>query len=589
MADKSLNRSTENLSNDIWGHKWGYRDTRLIVHPDNSVEMTGSRYNLCGYRMPYLIPFAEEALGVKLDFSRVRPSVENPPVTPAASNPGFAAALASILRPDQFTTDDNERLLHSHGQTTVDEVCIVLYYAIDRSVDLVIWPESHEECVAIVKAATEHGVCLIPYGGGTNVSSALLVPESETRLVASVDMRRLDKIEWVDKENMIACVQAGILGSKLEADLEKMGLTCGHEPDSVELSTLGGWIATNASGMKKNRYGNIEDIVENATLVTPAGVVEELMPMPRVSMGMQVNKSLFGSEGNLGLITRAVIRVRTLPAVKKYNAVLFKDWATGVAFMRELNQTGVLPASIRLVDNVQFRFGQALKPAPEGGLHSLMDRIQKTFVVNIKGFDPLRMVAATVVSEGADHEVAHQESVVTRLAKKHGGLVAGAENGQRGYMLTYAIAYIRDLLADYYIVGETYETTVPWSKIDDVVSAVERTVLEQHKAYGFPGKPYASPRITQMYPTGVCIYFTHGFYHKGIDRAEEKFAAMEKEIRRAILNAGGSISHHHGIGKLRAEFMPRILSPTAIEALRDLKQGLDPNNIFGVRNNIFHE
>ncbi len=588
MADKSLNRSTAHLDDAIWGHKWGYADTRLFVRPDQMVEMTGSRYNLCGYPMPYLIPFAEEALGVKLDLSKTRPEVAKYAITPARLDAAFVATLAATFRPDQISSDDEVRLVHSHGQTTVDEVSKVLYGRIDRCVDLVVYPESHEQCMALVQAALKHNICLIPYGGGTNVTSALIIPESETRFVTSVDMRRLNKIEWVDTENMVACVQAGILGSALEAELEKQGLTCGHEPDSVELSTLGGWISTNASGMKKNRYGNIEDIVENITLVTPAGVVEELSAMPRVSMGMQVQRALFGSEGNLGLITRAVIHIHKLPAVKKYNAIVFKDWPTGVEFMRELNATGVLPASIRLVDNIQFRFSQALKAAPEG-MHLLTDKVQKFVVTKVKGFDPYQMVAATIVMEGADHEVAHQEKVVSAVAKKHGGVVAGATNGQRGYMLTYAIAYIRDMLADYYIIGETYETTAPWSKIHDVCAAVERTVIEQHKLAGFPGKPYASPRITQMYHTGVCIYFTHGFYHKGIDEAEEKFAAMEKVIRQAIMDAGGSISHHHGVGKLRAEFMPRVISPTAAEAVRDLKEGLDPQNIFGARNNVLFE
>ena len=124
-----------------------------------------------------------------------------------------------------------------------------------------------------VELAAAHDVCLVPYGGGTSVSAALKLPADETRFIVSVDMRRMDAIEWLDHENLRACVQAGITGSHLEERLAEQGFTCGHEPDSVELSTLGGWIATNASGMKKNRYGNIEDIVENVTMVTPRGVI----------------------------------------------------------------------------------------------------------------------------------------------------------------------------------------------------------------------------------------------------------------------------------------------------------------------------
>ena len=589
MADKSLNKDTSNLDDTVWDHTWGYADTKLFVHPeDMTVEMTGSRYNLCGYRMPYLIPFAREVLGADIDFSETRPTVKNPPVAPARSNEGFVNAIKNKLGPQQSAQDDRIRLIHSHGQTTVDEVSKVIYDKIDRVVDLVVYPESQEDCVAIIEAAREHNVCLIPYGGGTNVSSALMIPESETRMVVSVDMRRMDKIEWIDRTNMRASVQAGILGSKLEALLEKEGLTTGHEPDSVELSTLGGWIATNASGMKRNRYGTIEDIVEGMTLVTPSGIVEERHPMARVAMGTQVQKALFGSEGNLGLITRAVVKLHKLPEAKKYDAYVFKDWKTGVAFMYDLYHTGVVPASIRLVDNTQFRFSQALKPAPEG-MGVVMDKVQNFVLKSVKGFDSRQIVVSTLVFEGSAQEVAFQEKVVGDIAKKHGAVSAGATNGQRGYMLTYAIAYIRDLFAAHYIIGETYETTCPWSRIQEVCDAVARTVEAEHKAYGFPGKPYSSPRLTQMYRSGVCIYFTHGFYHKGVENAEEKFAEMEKTIRQAIMDAGGSISHHHGVGKLRQQFLPQTMTPTSEHIVRELKSAVDPENIFGVRNNVLGE
>jgi alkyldihydroxyacetonephosphate synthase len=161
-----------------------------------------------------------------------------------------------------------------------------------------------------VNLAREHDVCLIPYGGGTNVTDALQVPVEETRMVVSLDMRRMNAIEWIDAENQTACVQAGILGGRLQELLAEQGFTSGHEPDSMELSTLGGWVATNASGMKRNRYGNIEDIVENVTLVTPSGVVENLYWTPRQSAGVQTYKAAFGSEGNLGLVTKAVLRTQ---------------------------------------------------------------------------------------------------------------------------------------------------------------------------------------------------------------------------------------------------------------------------------------
>lgn len=587
MADKSLNRDISALDPTPWDHRWGFRDTKLVVHPDQSVEMTGSRYNLCGYRMPYLIPFVNSELDVRIDFSSPRPLTATPRVTRAGRNDAFLAALTEALRPDQLSSDDHDRLRHSHGQTTTEEVSRVLYENLDRCVDLVVWPESDADCQAVVALAVEHDVCLIPYGGGTNVSSALLVPLGEPRMVVSVDTRRMKAVISIDRANLTATVQAGITGSDLEDALAEEGLTCGHEPDSIELSTLGGWIATNASGMKKNRYGNIEDLVENVTLVTPSGIIEQRYSSPRQSPGIQLQRALFGSEGNLGLITKAVIHVHPLPEVKKYGSVIFSDWRTGVLFMEKLNRTGMKPASIRLVDNLQFRLGQALKPAPASNAQVLKSRIERVFVTKVKGFDHHTMVAATIVYEGTATEVEMQEKVVAATAKKYGGVQGGAGNGERGYMLTYAIAYLRDFLADYFIIGETYETTVPWDRIHDVCAAVERVAKSEHQRLGFPGKPFTTPRVTQMYHSGVCIYFTHGLYHRGIDDGDAKFAEMERNIRAAIMDAGGSISHHHGVGKLRKYFVDRVTSPETREATRALKHAVDPKNVFAVGNNIF--
>jgi alkyldihydroxyacetonephosphate synthase len=586
MADKSLNKAAGTLDETTWGHRWGYKDTRFVANPDRSVKVTGNRYAVSGYDMPGFIPFVEEMLGVTIDLNDIKPERADKPVAEPHHNAAFDAALATAFPATQVTTDPRERLLHSHGQTTADEVYQVLYTHLDRVVDLVVYPQSQADVETLIALAAAHDVCLVPYGGGTSVSCALKLPANETRTIVSVDMRRMDAIEWIDRQNFRACVQAGILGSHLEERLAAEGFTCGHEPDSVELSTLGGWIATNASGMKKNRYGNIEDIVENVTLVTPSGVIEHSMSMPRVSMGIEPKQVAFGSEGNLGIITRAVIRIHKLPDVKRYASYVFSDFRTGTAFLYDLSQAGVLPASIRLVDNVQFRFGQALKGRPTSS-EKVMSQVQKTFLFSIKGFDPHELVAATIVMEGTAEEVEYQAAAIKRIAARHGGVSGGAHNGQRGYMLTYAIAYIRDFLTDYHIIGETYETTVPWSRIHEVCDAVAERAYAMHREFGLPGNAYVSPRITQLYHTGVCIYFTHGFSARGADHPDRIFAQIEHAMRETIMAHGGSISHHHGIGKLRRDFIPQTLTQASIDLLREVKEGVDPGNVFGIANNVF--
>ena len=586
MADKSLDKGNSGGEDIRYDHKWGFTDTYFKVNADQTVTVTGSRYALSGTVMHEFLPFVEEMLGIKIDIGNLKPEVKNKSVAAPRLNDGFHQALQARLSPEKFTTDDRQRLIHSHGQTTADEVYKVLYGTLDRVVDMVLFPESQEDVETIIELAKVHDVCLVPYGGGTSVSCALQLPQNETRSIVSVDMRRMDKILWIDHENFRAGVQAGITGKDLEERLERVGYTSGHEPDSLELSTLGGWIATNASGMKKNKYGNIEDIVESVTMVTAKGVIESGPAMPRQSLGIDPKQVAFGSEGNLGIITSAVIRIHKLPEAKKYGSLVFPTFQAGTQFLYELAQTGTLPASIRLLDNIQFRFGSALKGEPTR-TEAIMGAIQKFFLLKVKKFDPKELCAATIVMEGTKEQVDHQAKLINRLAKRYGGIAGGEANGKRGYMLTYAIAYIRDFLTDFHIIGETYETTVPWNKVQAVIDAVAVQVAQKHEEYGLPGRPYISPRITQLYHTGVCIYFTHGFSTTGVENPDEIFSQIEHTLRETIMAAGGSISHHHGVGKIRKDFMQYTISPAATELIKEIKKANDPQNIFGIRNNIF--
>ncbi len=299
---------------------------------------------------------------------------------------------------------------------------------------------------------------------------------------------------WIDEKNLVAKIQAGINGQELERQLGEKGFCTGHEPDSMEFSTLGGWVATRASGMKKNLYGNIEDILVHVTTVTPKGVVQKSCQVPRISNGPDIHHFILGSEGTLGVVTDAVLKIRPLPSCVKYGSVVFPTFEDGIEFMQEVARQKCAPASLRLLDNEQFAFGQALKTDTGSMFQSFVDGLKKFYITKVKGFDHHEMSVATLLFEGTKEDVAQHEVRLYNIAKQHRGLPAGEENGEKGYMLTFAIAYLRDLAFDYYIIAESFETSCPWNKVSQLIKNVKRTLEASCKKYGVQYPIYSSAR-----------------------------------------------------------------------------------------------
>ena len=561
---------------------WGFRDTEFALNAGGHVTVRGSRYELSGQELPRFLPWVREVLGIALDPADVNVSRYPTAISAARANGRFVEHLRGLLKPDQIETEGEVRLRHGHGHTQ-EEMYGIKYGRLSRIPDMVVYPETEAQVQGLVQAAVAHDVALIPYGGGTNVTDALRCHESETRMIVSVDMHRMNRVLWLDRENMKAAIEAGAVGRDIVAELQHHGVTMGHEPDSIEFSTLGGWIATNASGMKKNRYGNIEDLVLDVTVVTAGGILRRTAAAPRESVGLDVRRMLFGSEGTLGIVTSAVVKIFPLPEVQEYDSVLFRTFEEGFAFVRAVARETTPPASVRLMDNLQFQFGLALKPRSRG-LGRAKSALEKFVVTRVKGFAPDRMVACTLVFEGAREEVRRQRHDVRRLAARHGGMRAGRENGRRGYQLTYSIAYIRDFLMPYYIIAESFETSVSWSDTLALCDNVKRVLHEEYARRGLPGKPFVSARVTQVYPSGVCVYFYFGFSYKGVTNPQEIYLELENLARTEILRSGGSLSHHHGVGKLRRRFLPEIMSDEALRWKRELKRALDPTDVFGAGN-----
>jgi alkyldihydroxyacetonephosphate synthase len=430
----------EEVSLDVWG----FADSGFALNERGCVEMRGRRYALGGQELPELFPWIFDTFEIELDATDVNPPSYPPEVPEPRSNPDFRAELSDILDADAVCEDSLQRLRHGHGHTQ-EEMYALKYGGIDRVPDLVVYPSDHDQVVALVRAAERHRVSLIPYGGGTNVTCALRCISDEARLIVSVDMQRMNRVLWIDPVNCMAHIQAGAVGRHIVDELAEHGFTIGHEPDSIEFSTLGGWIATHASGMKKNKYGNIEDLVLDLQAVTASGELSRTTVGPRESVGTDLRRWLLGSEGNLGIITSAVVKIFALPEVQHYGSVIFPSFEQGVEFMYELTRSGQIPASVRLVDNLQFQLSMALKPRSTG-LRALKSRLEKLYVTGLRGFDPDQMVACTLVYEGSKAEVQAQEANLYRIARRHGGLKAGGANGERGEWRAGLPAHLRDRL-----------------------------------------------------------------------------------------------------------------------------------------------
>jgi alkyldihydroxyacetonephosphate synthase len=573
---KSTTDETESFDN------WGFRDTRFGITDDGVATILGSRYELSGKELPRLLPWIRETLEIEFDPKDIHQTSYPTEIPASLESPEFNAEIKTFISDGQIDTSGENRLRHGHGHTQ-EEMFAIKHKRLGRIPDMIIYPESEEQVAQLIEAAKKYNIVLIPFGGGTNVTDALRCSENEKRTIVSVDMRRMDRVRWVDPENMMACIEAGAVGRHIMEQLGKYGCSMGHEPDSVEFSTLGGWIATNASGMKKNKYGNIEDIVIDVTVATADGKLERATPVPRESVGSDLRRLIFGSEGTLGIITSAIVKLFPLPEAQEYGSVLFPTYEDGYAFMHEMAHSSTPPASVRLVDNLQFQFGLALKPASTG-MKVWKSKFEKFFVTKVKGFDPFKMVALTLVFEGTKDEVERQQTDVYRIAKKHKGMKAGGENGRRGYQLTYSIAYIRDFLMNYYIIAESFETSCAWSDALKICENVKRVLQDEYTKRGLPGKPFITSRITQVYRTGVAIYFYFGFYYKGVENPSRVYLELENIARAEILRSGGSLSHHHGVGKIRQAYLPEIMSETALRLKREVKNSFDPKNIFGSGN-----
>ncbi|MFL5839009.1 MAG: FAD-binding oxidoreductase [Thermoleophilaceae bacterium] len=432
-----------------------------------------------------------------------------------------------------FTADKAERAGHSYGKAYRD-IVRAFRGRYDNPPDLVARPRDESEVQAVLEWCSGANVAVIPYGGGTSVVGGV-----EPRLdgdyagAVSLDLGALDRVLEIDRASGAARIQAGVLGPALEDQLRSDDLTLRHFPQSFEFSTLGGWIATRAGGHFATLYTHIDDLVESVRAITPSGWWESRR-LPGSGAGPSPDRMLIGSEGILGVITEAWVRVRPRPQFKASATVHFDSFEQGADVVRAIAQSGLHPSNCRLLDEA------------EGRLTGVSDR-----TMLVLGF------------ESADHPVdAWMDRALEICGRRPTSTGSGAGGDWRSAFLH--MPYLRDTLIQAGVLNDTFETAVTWDRLGDLRAAVKDAI------------PHATCRFTHVYPDGPAPYFTV------VEQARrgselEQWDEIKARASEAVLSAGGTITHHHAVGRDHRPWYDRQRPEPFAQALRAAKAALDRN------------
>ena len=483
----------------------------------------------------------------------------------------FLADLRFWMRADQICDSRYERLVHAYGKGLRDLFRLRRGMA-EGAPDLVVYPENEHDVLMIVRAAAQHDVVVIPFGGGSNIAGCLERTETR-RMVVSLDMRRMRRVLAVDTESFTARIEAGVFGPDLEEQLRSYDLTLGHFPDSFLHSTLGGWIATRSAGMQSDKYGKIEDMVIALRMVTPVGVLVTRV-VPKSSNGIDVNRLCIGSEGTLGVITEATMQVHPRAEAHRTHGYLFLDFEGGIQAIRECVRKECVPSMFRLNDAGKTALSLAFRP-PSSGLSQAVSRVMKGYL-RIKGFDFMKACLMLTTFEGSKAEVARQHAQVNAIYRRFGGVDLGPSSGKSFESTKYDFPHIRDFLMDRGITSDVSETSTVWSNL---VPLYRETTTALSAAIQESGaKPWVGCHISHTYHSGASLYLTFACRQQQ-GHEMQQYLRAKRVVQQSFMDHGATLSHHHAVGTEHLPWLTDDISPVGVMAVAAIKGGLDPGNV----------
>jgi alkyldihydroxyacetonephosphate synthase len=482
--------------------------------------------------------------------------------TPRVAVPSSLEAMISATPYD--------RLVHSFGKSYADIVRMFMR-DVRQPPDLVAFPKSEQDIVAILDWASHANVAVIPFGGGSSVVGGVEPDVGESYAgTVSMDLQYLNGVLEIDRASRAARIQAGALGPELEDQLKPYGLTLRHFPQSLQHSTLGGWIATRSSGHYASLYTHIDDFVESTRTVTPAGLIETRR-LPGSGAGPSPDRLIIGSEGILGVITEAWMRLQDRPVHQTSVSIVFPTMAKATAAVRALSQSGLFPSNCRLLDPVEARN------------YAVGDGMSAVLVLSFESADhPLDAWMKRALELVVDHQGQFDADAVARSLAHRSNAVEhrqGAASQWRNAFIR--MPYYRDLMVAMGVITDTFETSVTWDRFEHLYEGVrEKTTAVIREICGHDAP--VSCRFTHIYPDGPAPYFSYsalGTASGVLSDSLAKWREIKKATNEIVVGLGGTVTHHHAIGRDHRSGYERQSPPLFRGALQTAKTLFDPAGI----------
>ncbi len=485
---------------------------------------------------------------------------------------GLADVIATVpasrlVEHTLIDTDPEVRVRHARGQSFPDSLVM---QSGDFGVfpDGVAFPENTDQVVDVLQYCAQHSVTAIPYGGGTSVAGHIN-PARNERPVLTISLARMNTLLSFDEESQIATFGAGTPGPMIEAQLKPLGFTLGHYPQSWELSTVGGWVASRSSGQQSLRYGRIEQLFAGGTVATHQGVME-IPTIPASSAGPDLREIIMGSEGRFGVISEVAVRVNRLPEHESFHVIFFPSWKEGMATAKTLVQQKTPLSMIRLSNQMETL----------SLLHMGNDSEQVATLeteLNAHGIADSK-VMLTVGVTGNKIQCDASLAQLRECCDSHAGFFVGAEFGQRWEHGRFRAPYLREALAAGGYAVDTMETAVEWSKVETAMNDIEQAIREALSDEGEQVHVYT--HLSHVYGQGSSIYSTYLFrYAESYEKTHQRWEKLKKAGATQIVASGGTISHHHGVGVDHKPYLAAEKGVVGLATIDALCTYFDPDGL----------